>query len=453
MRVLLISANREMEPYPVSPLGVAYLTSALKEKGHAVRILDLCFIAEPIQTIKKEFQKFQPDIVGLSIRNIDNLTYNRSVFYMPAIKEIVETIKVISDVPVVAGGSGFSLFPEETLKMLDIEYGIVGEGEVSFQKLLELLEGNCKINDIPGLCYIRKERFICNKPRHSEFLFRPDRTVLDNNIYYEKGGMANIQSKRGCPFNCSYCTYPLIDGKRLRLRPPEEVVDEMLKIKTDYGIEHIFFVDDIFNIPREHAEGICQELINKKAEIKWYCFATPLGMDSDLAYLMKMANCQGVEFGSDSGSSNILNNLMKNFTPQDIKKASISCKKAGLPDAHYILFGAPGEDRNSIMETVKLFDNINPKAVIAMTGIRIYPNTPLLKTAIEEEILKNNQNILEPVFYISRKIGSKLLLNITEDIAKSRRNWIVPTLNIRCDSALMNIIRKQGFRGPLWNML
>ena len=453
MRVLLISVNRETEPYPVSPLGVAYISSAIKEKGHRVKVIDLCFASEPEQTIKKEIQDFNPDLIGISIRNIDNLTFNRSVFYLPGIKEVVDTIKAATDVPMVAGGSGFSLFPESILRLLGIEYGIIGEGEVSFQHLLDALAGNCNIEDIAGICFIRDGELLSNPQNHSGFAFHADRTVLDNYLYYDRGGMANIQSKRGCPFNCSYCTYPLIDGRSLRLRPPEEVVEEMERIKKDYDIGHIFFVDDIFNVPRDHAVGICEELIRKGIDIKWYCFATPYGMDYELASLMKRAKCQGVEFGSDSGSDEILKSLRKNFTSEEIMKASTACKKAGLPDAHYLLLGAPDEDINSLTETVKLFDSINPRAVIVMTGIRVYPDTYLRKRAEEEGIHGDDQDILEPLFYISPKIGAGRLLERVEDMARGRKKWIVPSLQIRCESSMLEILRKQGLRGPLWDML
>lgn len=452
MRILFVSVNKEKEPYPVSPLGIAYLSSVLKENAHTVRVLDLCFSKNPFKDISNEIHDFQPELIGLSIRNIDNLTYKRSVFYFPWIKEVVMAIKNLTTAPVVVGGSGFSLFPERLLKELGVDYGIVGEGELAFLKLIALLKGMCNIHDVPGLCYISNNSVVVNPRSHSRFVFKTDRSILNNQLYYREGGMANIQSKRGCPFNCSYCTYPMIDGKRLRLRPPEDVVDEMERIYKDFKIEHIFFVDDIFNVPREHAEAICEELIKRKIPVKWYCFSNPSGMDADLAFLMKKANCEGVEFGTDSGSMDVLRLLKKNFTSEDIERASAACKKARLPDAHYLLLGAPGESPDTIKETVKLYDSIKPRAVIAMTGIRIYPNTELLKIAREESVL-DKTDIFRPVFYISPQIGAKKLLELTENIAGQRKNWVVPSLKIRCDINMMSFLRKKGMKGPLWDML
>ncbi|MEW6419139.1 MAG: lipid biosynthesis B12-binding/radical SAM protein [Nitrospirota bacterium] len=453
MKVLLISVNNEAEPYPVAPIGVMYLARALKDKGHDVNIFDLCFVEDDLQAIKDAIKGFSPDVIGISIRNIDNLTYNKSVFYLPRIKKIVDAIRNYTSAPVVVGGSGFSIFSGEVLKYLNLDIGIVGDGEVAFPMYLDAMSNSGDIYHIPNLCYIKDDELKLNPLQYSHPNLLPDRSLLDNKKYLELGGMGNIQSKRGCPFKCAYCTYPGINGDRLRLREPGDVAEELKEMVSEYGIDYAFFIDDIFNIPEEHASAICEEIIRKGLKIDWTCFATPKGMTRELAGLMKEAGCKGVEFGTDACSERTLKGLNKHFTLDDIASSAECCKSVDLPNAHYIIIGGPGEDELTLNETLALFDKIKPTAIIALIGVRIYPNTGLHKRAIEENIIEKNRNLLEPVFYLTPEMDIEIIFQKISEHAEQRHNWIVPGLNIRCDNKVLTMLRQMGKRGPLWDML
>lgn len=453
MKVLLISVNNEKDPCPAAPIGAAYITSALKKKCHEVRILDLCFVENDHAAIRDVLNGFAPDVIGISVRNIDNLTFGNSKFYMPRIRGIVDFIKRNISVPVIVGGSGFSIFPEEVLKYLDLETGIIGEGESAFAMLLDALESGRRTADISNLCYIKNGEFHSNRPAYDHAGLLPDRSLLNNRMYLELGGMANIQSKRGCPFKCAYCTYPNIDGNLLRLREPAEVVEEMKAMQEDFGADHIFFVDDIFNFPEEHAVSICEEMIRNDLKIDWTCFAAPKGITVEFAGLMKRAGCKGVEFGSDAGSERTLKGLGKHFSPDDIARATECCRTTGLPNAHYIIIGGPGENSTTLNETVSLFETIKPNAIIALIGLRIYPNTELHKKAVEDGVISMDTDLLEPVFYLTPEIETGSLIREVSGCAMKNGNWIAPALNVRCDAGMMSALRRRGKRGPLWNML
>ncbi|MBI5026553.1 MAG: cobalamin B12-binding domain-containing protein [Nitrospirae bacterium] len=453
MKVLLISVNNEKDPYPVTPIGVAYVAKALKDKNHDVCILDLCFVKDDFIAIEDSLRGFCPDIVGISIRNVDNLTYKKSIFYMPRIRNIAAFIKGHIHVPIVVGGSGFSIFPEDIMKYLEIEIGIIGEGETAFPLFVDAIGNGGDVYNIPNLCCIRDGQFLSNALQYNRLNFRPDRSLLNNRSYYELGGMANIQSKRGCPFKCAYCTYPNIEGSRLRLREPVDIVEELKEMQSLYGIDYIFFVDDIFNFPVEHAAAICEEMARSGLRMAWTCFATPMGMTAELATLMKRAGCIGVEFGSDAGSDMTLKGLCKGFAANDIAYASECCKTVDLPNAHYIIMGGPGENKATLEETFKLFDRIKPTAVIALIGARIYPNTRLHEIAIEGGVIEKGRDLLQPVFYLSSEIAVDALIQKVSEHAEQRNNWVVPGLNIRCDSDMLGALRKMGKKGPLWDML
>ena len=453
MKILIISANEEREPYPVAPIGAAYVAGALRQSGHEARILDLCFEGDRTAAITKAISDFSPRLIGLSIRNIDNLTYGKSVCYMPSIKGIVETISKTTDAVIVAGGSGFSIFPEETLRYLDLEAGIAGEGEDAFVRFADAIACGGTLDAVPNLCTIRKGQFASNAVLFNGSFSSPDRSLLDNCKYMNLGGLGNIQTKRGCPFSCSYCTYPAIEGHNIRLRNPAEVANEMVEARKRDGIDYVFFVDDIFNFPEEHAMAVCEEMIRSEAEVDWTCFATPLGMSREMAALMKKAGCKGIEFGTDGGSEATLAALGKRFSPADVAHASDCCRSVDLPHAHYIIIGGPGEDASTVQESFSLFERIRPTAVIALVGVRIYPNTPLRQRAVEEGIIQGNDSLFNPAFYLTQSLDAETLIRTVAGHAADRFNWIVPSLNIRCSADLLGMLRKSGKRGPLWDLL
>ncbi len=453
MQILLISVNREKKPYPVAPLGLAYVAAPLVKENHNVEILDLCFVDNIHSSLQNTLKRFQPDVIGLSIRNIDNLTYPESVCYIDEIKNIIHLLKNFTKVPFILGGSGFSLFPQEVLRYLGIETGIVGDGEKAFLELVNSLMRNEDIYGTPNLAYIKDGSFYQNPVIHSQDFSPPARDLLDNNKYLNLGGMANIETKRGCPFKCIYCTYPFLHGSQVRCRDPEDVVNEIEEMAERYKIDYVFFVDDIFNFPLDHASGICEEMKKRSLQIKWTCFATPVGVNPDLLKLMKEAGCEGIEFGTDTASPKTLDSIGKPFSVKEIMKVSELCDKIGIQSAHYLILGGPGETLDTLQETIDFIETISPKAVIAMTGLRIYPNTRLRDISIQEGVITENENLMKPHFYISPQVGEKELLSKIGEYAASQENWVVPGLGIRCSSEVFDVLRRFGKRGPLWNML
>jgi radical SAM superfamily enzyme YgiQ (UPF0313 family) len=454
LRVFLVSVNRETLPAPVAPLGLSYIAGAALRDGHRVELLDLCFSSDVDRDIEGVLRRFPPDLVGISIRNVDNLTFPGSVSYLDEIRVAVDALRKGTGAPIVAGGPGFSIFPETLMERLGIPLGIVGEGEETFRALARGLALGYGVPELPNLLVRGAPAAKPPIPSATGNGFGvPARELLDNRRYLEQGGMGNLQTKRGCPFACIYCTYPHISGSSLRLRPPAEVAEEVALLERCFGLDHVFFVDDIFNWPHDHALAICEAIGAKGLGIGWSCFATPLGMTPGLARAMKRAGCRGVEFGTDAGAPAMISSLGKPFRIEDVRKASAACREAGLPDAHYLIFGGPGETAGTLSETFALFDEIRPRAVLALLGVRIYPNTPLHRIAMGERIVEPGDDLLVPRFYVSNAIGPERLLETVAAHAKARSNWVVPGLGIRSDPALLAALRGRGHHGPLWAML
>ena len=451
MKILLISVNREKMPYPVFPLGLAYLAGVLQEEGYRTEVLDLCFSQDPSIELRNTLQRLQPELIGLSLRNLDNLTYPTSVSYLKEVEEVIEVCRQYSSAKLVIGGSGYSLAPEELLQHFDVDFGIVGEGEEIFPQLVNSLKNQSLIS--PSAHLLIKGAPLPDLIGGARVfpIKTPDRSLFETSRYLEKGGMGNIQTKRGCPFSCIYCTYPLLEGKELRLRKTEQVVEELQEL-TQEGVDYVYFVDDIFNYPPSYAEDLCREMIRSKLRIKWSAFVNPGFLTRDLLKWMGGAGCVGIEFGTDSGSPRMLKNYRKSFGIEDVIQSSQSCSALGINHCHYLLLGGPGEDEKTIEESFKLMDRLDPTAVIAMLGIRIYPRTEMERIALSQGAIRQGSNLIDPHFYISPALEGRLE-EIVRVKALERRQWIVPGLEINISQNLMEGIRKFRIRGPLWELV
>jgi radical SAM superfamily enzyme YgiQ (UPF0313 family) len=454
VRILLVSLNRESAPYPVAPLGLAYVAGAARQAGHDVAVLDLCFAAAAGEAIAQAVERARPELIGVSIRNVDNLTYPASVSYVREMQEAIAALRRASPAPIVAGGAGFSIFPHRLLTLLDVNLGVIGEGEEAFCRLAEAVEHGRPVPDLANV--VRRGDAAAGIRRHTGGLAGPGvpaRDLLDNRAYLSLGGMANLQTKRGCPFRCAYCTYPHIDGASLRLRPATEVAEELAAMRDEQGLDEVFFVDDIFNWPADHAMEICEAILARRLSVRWTCFGTPAGMTPELAGAMRRAGCRGVEFGVDTASPAVLEALDKPFRADQIRAAARACAAAGLPAAYYLVFGGPGETAETVRETFQFFDDLQPQAVLAFLGMRIYPHTPLERVALAEGVIGETEDLLAPRFYVSRGIGPDALQAAVSAHARSRPRWVVPGLGIRSDPALLAALRRNGHRGPLWDLL
>jgi radical SAM superfamily enzyme YgiQ (UPF0313 family) len=451
MKIFLISVNRERMPFPVFPLGLAYIAKTLREAGHQIEVMDLCFSKEVSADLESTLHRFQPDLIGISLRNLDNLTYPTSVSYLKEVEEVVRICRQYGSSQLVIGGSGYSLAPKELLQYFNVDFGIVGEGEEVFLQLVKHLEKVDPISPSPHLLIKEKPFPPLIEGARVFPIQSPDRTFFETHRYLEEGGMGNIQTKRGCPFSCIYCTYPLLEGKKLRLRKTEEVAEEIQRL-IEEGVDYVYFVDDIFNYPPADAEALCREMVRRKIDIRWSAFVNPSFLSEALLQWMKEAGCVGIEFGTDSGSPRMLENYKKSFTQEDIIQSSRLCSKLMVNQCHYLLFGGPGEEDETIEESFHLMDQLDPTAVIAMLGIRIYPGTELERIALSQRVIRQDSNLVYPHFYISPALGGKLN-KIIQEKALARKRWIVPGLEINITQNLIEQIRRFRIRGPLWELV
>ena len=448
MKLLLISANRERSPYPVFPIGLAYLVPSLAAAGHELRGIDFCLNDDPLAELQQSLAGFKPDAAIISIRNIDNVTWPGSRFYFDGVRQIVDACR--DRTVTIVGGSGFSIMPRELLAALAADYGVVGEGEAVLPALLAAIAAGETAPRIPGVLLRGRDDFLPPTPLSD--IGTPDRTLFDVAAYHRQGGMANLQTKRGCPFTCTYCTYPLLEGARIRTRPIADIIREMRRLVDDLGVNYLYFVDDIFNFPTDFAMELCRAMERENLPVNWSAFINPDFLPPRLLDAMLAAGCDALEFGTDSGSPAVLAALRKSFDVETIRSASNLCRERNVDFAHYILFGGPGETAATVAESFALMDELQPTAVIGMTGIRIFKGTALYRQAIAEGLISADDDLFQPRFYIAPAVRENLAELVTE-AALARTNWVVPGLEINISDAMLAMLRQFPVRGPLWKLM
>lgn len=409
MKVLLIQAPLCKKGGVLStfPLGLSYLSGAIKE--HEVTILDPNIEKQPFEAAQKTIVKTAPDVIGLSLRNIDTAISSDVFSFFNSFEHLIDIVqKNRSQAKIVIGGTGFSIFPRAIMERFkEIDYGLFLEGEYSFPQLLKNIDKPEKVEGI----FFRKNGKVCfsgkGLPVDFDELDAPPRDIsgVDLGWYKKIPHSIGVQTKRGCVFRCAYCTYPYLQGRSNRLRSPKKVVDEIEDLVNNLGVEYLFFADTIFNYPFDHARGICTELKKRRLPVKWSAWFKENFVNKRFLLEAQDSGCICFEFSPDGTSQTALNTLQKDVTIQDIKKA---CEWIGEMEGakvnYNFLRNVPGESLKSLSSFHKLLPWIVTKnrkqlGFIGFNSIRIYPHTAMYQIALNEGYIKEGQDLIKPTFY------------------------------------------------------
>lgn len=446
-KILFISANTFKVPYPVYPLGVSYICTYLREKlpDYQTRILDMN-LSSP-EELAKEINSFMPDLIGISLRNIDNVDSTDSKSFFSGYIEIINTIRSNSEAKVVIGGSAFSVFPELIFQKLDPDFAVVGEGEKSLVELINCLQEKRDTKAIDGLVYKNGEKVIVNKRKN--YFSQPDLEFEDSllDYYWQHSGMLNIQTKRGCPFRCIYCTYPLIEGSIVRTLDPEKTVDSLKHLSDEKNIDYVFFTDSVFNISNEFNIQFAERMIRNNVNIKWGAYFTLKNLNKDLLQLYKRSGLTHIEFGTEALSDITLKSYRKEFGVEDVLRISGWCNELDIYYAHFLILGGYGETEQSLSETFENSKKIENSVFFPFVGMRIYPGTALQEIAIKEGVISGNDDLLIPKYYISKNVD---LAKLKEMAKKTDKRWVFPDEDL---SLPLEKMRKKNKKGPLWEYL
>ena len=443
-RILLISSNTTTDPMPVYPLGMAMIAASLKEIGHEVRQLDPMVQPDDFfGAIKNGIETFDPDAIGVSIRNIDTEDSFSSpdTWYLAGIKKIIDYIKSLSTKPIILGGPAFSIMPEPVMDYLKADFGIVGEGEMPVRKLIRDIE---KGTAVPGIVYPASGMRVAE----TTFLFPSYESHLVAH-YTEASGMVNYQTKRGCPFGCNYCSYPVIEGRTLRCKDPAIVARELKTLKDEYGVDMVFFTDSIFNDGRGHFFKVAREMIRQECNIRWAAYFKPQKFTPEELALLKKSGLAAMEIGSDGASDRALKGLNKSFDFDTVLSMNETCTAAEIPCAHFFIFGGPGETPDTVEEGIGNIEKLKNCAVFIFSGIRVLPGTGIQKIAIEQGVISAEDTLLSSEYYVSPDVDKSWMDERLENAYKKRNDRFFPPEK---GHLKMRVLRMFGVKGLLWDM-
>ncbi|MFV0436054.1 MAG: lipid biosynthesis B12-binding/radical SAM protein [Desulfopila sp.] len=452
MNVLLISPNTLRVPYPVYPLGLDYVADSIGP-GHQVRIVDL--LAQAMDELAATIADFKPDLIGISIRNIDNTDAVDSRYFLEDHRQLVTWLRQRTSAVLVAGGSGFTIMPQAILELLGVDYGVVGEGE-RLPLLLDALARGRSPRNIPGIVSGQNQQEgsgapLPPRPWPDQPFRRVDSQAAHTAFYLKNGGMLNLQTKRGCTFRCIYCPYPHIEGSSHRRIPPAKVAATALELQR-VGARYLFFTDSAFNSDIGHSMGVARALKEAGLTIPWGAFFAPTALPDDYFTIMADGGCRHVEFGTESLSDTMLAAYRKPFRKRDVVLAHQQAIAAKLRVAHYFLLGGPGESAATLADCFDSIEQLSQAVYFLFAGIRIYPGTRLYEIARQEGQIGARTDLLQPVFYRPEAIDLTTIESLVKERAGNRINWLCGAGG-KAAADTVRTLHDRGMAGPLWEYL
>lgn len=440
MRVMFVSINKLKSYRPVLPIGMVTVATQLQAAGHQVLCTDLMFEDEDEAVIKRNVQDFQPDVVGISIRNVDSLNLLEPAVYTPLAVEVADWSRQVKPgVKIVLGGAGFTTVPEDLMDFVAADYGLLGFAEDSMLSLVRCLEQGREPRNVEGIIFPTDGGYYRKEPSFTIDYRRirpPERSMYDPRYFeytFETHDEvsripATLQTKKGCVLECIFCSNFLIDGTGVKVNDVQVIADEVERLISE-GVESLEIVDGVFNLPLHHALSILKEFVRRGIHIPWSCMINPGAVNAELIDLMVRTGCREVEFGTDSANDRVLGILKKNFRQRQILEVHRMFREAGIRVMHCLFIGSPGDDRDSVRETFSIMDELVPSGcpdgrVYWTFGLRVCRGTELYRRAIQEGLLRGDERFLVPKYYVSRAVlEDEPLLDEIQQRVLANENW------------------------------
>ncbi len=399
MKVLLISAATERLNLPAPPLGMALVAAATRRAGHEVRTLDLLGAPDPARAVAAEIDRFDPEVIGISVRNIDDQAMAAPRFLLEPVRRLVATCRSRSRAAIVLGGAGYSIFPQPALDWLGADLGIQGEGEVIFTAVLHSLEVGDDPALLPGV-------FARGRQGSGPRIFAP---VLDALPFPDPEWLSGIdladpllwvpvQTRRGCPMPCIYCSTPRIEGDHIRRRSAPAVVDH-LEALACAGVTRVQMVDNTFNLPPSYALELCRRIADRDLGLAIRVILYPHPVGAELVDALARAGCVEASLGFETGAEAMLGPLAKRFDLGQVRDANRRLRERGIRRFGFLLFGGPGETADTIRQSLDFAHDLELDMLRVTVGIRIYPGSPLEQLARGEGVVEPGDDLLRPRFY------------------------------------------------------
>lgn len=417
MRVLLVQSWLGGAEPPVYPIGLACVAAALPE--HEIILFDPNVEGPPdapYSPLDKILQQWNPEAIGISLRNIDSTNRRVVVFYYQHFQTLVEYISQRTAAPILVGGAGFSLFAERIMRENPaIHAGVYLEGEATTAALLRQLATPW---DVPGVYYRREGRIEFSGPpaklslKNVSDIFHTAPNVSLYNTTIPGPEPFGVESKRGCALHCIYCPYGFLNGREYRLIPPEDVVNQIETLYATHKITRFTFLDSVFNIPKSHAEAICEELIRRKLQVQWSAWFSEKDLDRQFAELCLDAGCSTFILSPDGISDKTLRMLGKVQRRSDILRtwrmlSSLARTRTDFEVSYNFFKNPPGQTWAGFFALAWFLFRakltLRRRVHFEVNSLRIEPHTRLMDIAMQEGLCNEHTDLLRPAYYTQQR--------------------------------------------------
>ena len=370
------------------PLGIMYIASVLeKDPSNEVEILDAQLDELNYAQLKEEIILRNPDVVGMTVMTF---TLIDCIITARMAKEANKKIKII------IGGIHPNIFQNETINLPEIDYIVLGEGEVAIPKLIKSLDkGKSELKKIKGIIFKYKGKIIhTGNPdliKNLDEVPFPARHLTEyqkySSLLAKRSPVTTMITSRGCPFRCLFCDRPHL-GKVFRARSAKNVVDEMEEC-AKMGIKEFLIYDDTFTINKQRVLDICDEIIKRDLNIGWDIRARVDTVDEEMLKKMHEAGCERIHYGVEAGNKEILQVLRKGITLEQAERAFKITRKAKIDTLAYFMIGSPRETKETILDTINFAKRLKP-GFVHFSITTPFPATALYYLALEEGIIKKD---------------------------------------------------------------
>lgn len=369
------------------PLGLLYVAAYLREQtAHEVRVIDAQVEGLDQAALQARLAAWRPDVVGMTAMT------------MTLIDVLACAASVRAAAPaatVVLGGPHVHLYPEETIRLPEVDCLVLGEGEAAFAELVEALDRGRPLRTVPGLVWEEDGRVARSAERPPvadlDSLPFPARELTPyrryNSLLAAGETVTTLFTSRGCPFRCRFCDRPHL-GKAFRARSPENVLAE-IEACRELGIREFLLYDDTFTVDRDRARRICDLIVQRQLDIAFDIRARVDTVDEDLLARLKRAGCQGIHYGVEAGTDEMLRVLNKGITLTRVREVFAATRRAGLPTLAYFMIGNPGETREQIESTFRVARELRPDYV-HLTVLTPFPGTEVYRQALAEGVIEGD---------------------------------------------------------------
>ena len=367
-------------------LGIMYIAAyAEKYTNHKIEILDMIVEERSYDGLEKEIKKRDPDIVGVTTTTF---TLIDSIITAKIVKNVDKNIKIIF------GGPHAHIYPEETINIPEVDFLVLGEGEITFTELLQKIDNYEELKKVKGIVFNHGDKIVNTGYRgfieDLDSLPFPARHLTPYKKYYSLIAKLNpittIFTSRGCPYRCLFCHKPHM-GKQIRVRSPENVVEEIEEC-VNMGIHEILIYDDTFNIDRKRVLDVCSLIKERDIDIYFDIRARIDRIDKEMLVALKKAGCERIHYGVESANQRVLDILRKDITVEQAEKVIKMTKDVGIETLAYFMIGNPTETRDEILNTIKFAKKLKPD-YCHFSVTTPFPATPLYTLGLEKGIFND----------------------------------------------------------------